>query len=63
MATQAAHTAIPVTSSREAVAAGTNFSNQETGAAEPARQDCYTCHNIHTTYTKDDFGLADRRPL
>jgi hypothetical protein len=42
---------------REAVAAGTNFSNQETGATEPARQDCYACHNIHTTYTKDDFGL------
>jgi hypothetical protein len=42
---------------REAIAAGTNFSNQETGAVEPARQDCYTCHNIHTTYTKDDFSL------
>ena len=42
---------------RAAIAAGTNFSNQEAGAAEPERQDCYTCHNIHTTYTKDDFAL------
>jgi hypothetical protein len=42
---------------RTAIAAGTNFSNQEAGALEPARQDCYTCHNIHTTYTKDDFSL------
>ena len=42
---------------RDAMAAGTNFSNQEAAAVEPTRQDCYTCHNIHTTYTKDDFGL------
>ena len=42
---------------RTAIAAGTNFSNQEAGAAEPARQDCYMCHNIHSTYTKDDFAL------
>ena len=42
---------------RAGMAAGTNFSNQEAGAVEPARQDCYTCHNIHTTYTKDDFSL------
>jgi hypothetical protein len=42
---------------RDAMAAGTNFSNQEAGATEPARQDCYTCHNIHSTYTKDDFSL------
>ncbi len=42
---------------RDAIAAGTNFSNQEAGALEPARQDCYTCHQIHTTYTKDDFAL------
>ncbi len=42
---------------REALAAGKNFSNLDAGATEPAKQDCYTCHNIHTTYTKDDFGL------
>jgi hypothetical protein len=42
---------------RTALAAGTNFSNQEAGATEPARQDCYTCHQIHSTYTKDDFAI------
>jgi hypothetical protein len=41
----------------DGIAGGTNFSNQAAGAAEPTRQDCYACHNIHTTYTKADFGL------
>jgi len=39
-----------------AIAAGTNFSNQEAAATEPSRQDCYTCHKIHTTYTADDWA-------
>jgi hypothetical protein len=42
---------------RAALVAGTNFSNQEAGAVEPARQDCYACHQIHTTYTKADFAI------
>lgn len=41
----------------EAIAAGKNFSNLDAGATEPGKQDCYTCHNIHSTYTKDDFSL------
>ena len=57
MATKAARTAIPAIQFRAAIAAGTNFSNQEAGATEPARQDCYTCHNIHTSYTSDDWSL------
>ncbi|MBI5932197.1 MAG: collagen-like protein [Chloroflexi bacterium] len=42
---------------RAAVAAGQNFSQVENGATEPGRQDCYTCHQIHTTYTGEDWAL------
>jgi hypothetical protein len=41
----------------EAVAAGKNFTEVEVGAAEPARQDCRTCHQVHTTYTGADWAL------
>jgi hypothetical protein len=30
---------------------------------DPSPQTCRTCHNIHTTYTKDDFGLRTIAPV
>ena len=40
------------------MAAGlTDASKFTTLYANPTRIDCRTCHNIHTTYTKADFGL------
>jgi formate-dependent nitrite reductase cytochrome c552 subunit len=40
------------------VAAGiSNPEEIEAGDVMPTRQDCRTCHNIHTTYTADDFSL------
>lgn len=42
---------------RENIAAGKNFSAVEAAPAEPGRQDCYTCHQIHTTYTGEDWAL------
>ncbi len=38
-------------------AAVTDVSKFTTVYANPTRVDCRTCHQIHTTYTKDDFGL------
>jgi hypothetical protein len=40
-----------------AIAAGQNFSNIESGDANPTHQDCRTCHQIHTTYTSADWAL------
>jgi hypothetical protein len=41
----------------EMIAAGLDPSQVETADAHPSRQDCRTCHEIHTTYTGDDFKL------
>ncbi len=41
----------------EMIAAGLSPNEVETGDAHPSRQDCRTCHEIHTTYTGDDFAL------
>jgi Cytochrome c552. len=30
--------------------------------AEPQQINCYTCHNIHKTFTSDDWGLTSRGP-
>jgi hypothetical protein len=38
-------------------AAQTNPDKFTTVYANPTRIDCRSCHNIHTTYTKDDFSL------
>jgi hypothetical protein len=38
-------------------AAQTNPDKFTTVYANPTRIDCRACHNIHTTYTKDDFSL------
>ncbi len=40
------------------IAAGiTDLTKFTTVYANPTRIDCRACHNIHTTYTKDDFSL------
>ncbi len=39
------------------VAAGGNPGTVEVGDPNPTRQDCRTCHQIHTTYTGDDWAL------
>jgi len=41
----------------ERVAAGLNPDEVEAGDPHPTRQDCRTCHQIHTSYTTDDFAL------
>jgi hypothetical protein len=45
------------------VAAGLTFDKVEAGQANPTRQDCRTCHQIHTTYTKTDFALETTKPV
>ena len=48
------------------IAAGnTNPDTVEVGDPNPTRQDCRACHQIHTSYTKDDFALetTDAVPL
>ena len=40
-----------------AVAAGQNFTQVEAGDANPTHQDCRTCHQIHTSYTTEDWAL------
>jgi hypothetical protein len=45
------------------IAAGQNFSEVEVGATEPVNQDCRTCHQIHTTYTGEDWALATTEPV
>jgi hypothetical protein len=39
------------------VAAGLTFDKLEAGVTDPTSQDCRACHQIHTTYTIDDFAL------
>jgi hypothetical protein len=41
----------------ERIAAGLDVDEVEAGDPNPTRQDCRTCHQIHTTYTGDDFAL------
>jgi hypothetical protein len=45
------------------IAAGQNFSQVEAGASEPARQDCRACHQVHTTYTGEDWALETTAPV
>ena len=45
------------------IAAGQNFTQLEAGASEPARQDCRACHQIHTSYTGDDWALETTAPV
>jgi len=46
-----------------AVAAGQNFSQLESGDANPTHQDCRTCHQIHTTFTSADWALETTAPV
>jgi cytochrome c551/c552 len=39
------------------IAAGLNPDEVEVGDPNPTRQDCRACHQIHTTFTGDDFAL------
>lgn len=40
------------------IAAGQNPTEVESASSEPTRQDCRACHQIHTSYTGDDWALA-----
>jgi nitrate/TMAO reductase-like tetraheme cytochrome c subunit len=45
------------------VAAGLTPDKVETGDPDPTRQDCRTCHAIHTSYTGDDWALETTAPV
>ena len=45
------------------VAAGANPGGLEAGDPNPTRQDCRTCHLIHTTYTGEDWALTSTDPV
>jgi hypothetical protein len=47
----------------EMVAAGLNPGAVEAGDPNPTRQDCRACHQIHTTYTADDWALETTDPV
>ena len=47
----------------EMIAAGGNFSTIESGDADPTHQDCRTCHQIHVTYTGEDWALETDAPV
>ncbi len=47
----------------EMIAAGKNFSEVESGNASPTHQDCRTCHQIHVTYTGEDWALETTAPV
>jgi hypothetical protein len=41
----------------------TNAEDVETASPNPSRIDCRTCHQIHTTYTPDDWALETTAPV
>ena len=45
------------------VAAGQTPFEVEAGDPNPTRQDCRTCHEIHTTYTGEDWALTTTAPV
>jgi hypothetical protein len=45
------------------IAAGLTPAELEEGDPHPTRQDCRACHQIHTTYTGDDFALETTDPV
>jgi hypothetical protein len=47
----------------ESVAAGVTFDKVESGDSNPTHQDCRTCHQIHTTYTSEDWALETNAPV
>ena len=47
----------------DAIAAGKNFTQLESGDMNPTHQDCRTCHQIHVTYTGADWALETSAPV
>ena len=47
----------------ERIAAGLHPGEVEEGDSNPTRQDCRACHQIHTTYTAEDFALETTEPV
>ena len=47
----------------EMIAAGLSPDTVEAGQTEPTRQDCRTCHQVHSTYTAEDWALATTDPV
>ncbi|MEE8357039.1 MAG: hypothetical protein V3R33_06985 [Anaerolineales bacterium] len=45
------------------IAAGLNPDEVEVGDPNPTRQDCRACHQIHTTFTGEDFALETTDPV
>ena len=45
------------------IAAGQNPSEVENGDPNPTRQDCRACHQIHSTYSSDDWALETTDPV
>jgi hypothetical protein len=45
------------------IAAGLTPDKLEAGDPNPTRQDCRACHQIHTTYTVEDFSLETTAPV
>lgn len=45
------------------VETGVAFDSLEEGIVGPTPQNCRTCHDIHTDFTEDDWGLATVAPL
>jgi hypothetical protein len=45
------------------IAAGQNPSEVEAGDPNPTRQDCRACHEIHTSYTSEDWALTTTDPV
>jgi hypothetical protein len=45
------------------VAAGLNPDEVEEGDPDPTRQDCRACHQIHVTYTGEDWALETTDPV
>ena len=45
------------------VAEGLNPGEVEAGDPDPTRQDCRTCHEVHTTYTGADWALETTAPV
>ncbi|MEJ2549757.1 MAG: hypothetical protein P8Z41_10370 [Anaerolineales bacterium] len=45
------------------IAQGLNATQIESGDPNPTRTDCRTCHQIHTTYTTDDWALETSDPV
>lgn len=42
---------------------GTGATSTEENIADPLPQNCYTCHQIHTSYTQDDWALTTTEPV